>query len=363
MTAKIQDQPLLLVGTYTRDCESDGIYVFRFDAQTADCKLHSATRNITSPSFLSISPGNENIYCVNESGGESTVSAFSLDLRSGRIVFLNKHDSGGASPCYVVDDRKNVIVANYDGGSIAVFGKADGSLSHLKQLVAHHGSGPNRERQEKPHVHMVAFSPDGNYVLATDLGTDELYVYNYFQNAAENVLTLKNKVAVKPGSGPRHLAFSPDGKIVYLLHELDGTVSVFEYCDGRLNEIQQTSVVQNGFDGETAAGDILCSADGKFVYATNRGDANTISVFSTGSDRKLTHLEMIATKGDSPRSIALTPDGRFLLIGHENSDIITIFSREAKSGKLRDTGKKIALCAPVCLKFIAGGQRFWDSRR
>jgi 6-phosphogluconolactonase len=348
-----QKEVLLVIGTYTNTCKSDGIYLYRFDTETAQNNLVGATQNVISPSFLSISDDKKFIYSVNEDGEKSTVSAFSFDADSKNISLLNRLDSHGASSCYIVDDACNVIAANYSGGTIAVFGKsADGSLADVKQVVAHNGSGPNRERQKKAHVHMAVFSPDHKYVIVNDLGTDEISVYDYNPKASNTVLVLKNSYKQKAGSGPRHLAFSPDGKFVYLLHELDGTLTTFSYSAGILEKIHETTVVQKGFNGKIGAADIHASDDGKFLYATNRGDANTISVFALADNGKPSHIQTISTKGKSPRNFAIAPGGKFVLVAHQDSNDIVIFGRDERTGKLQATGKSIQLCSPVCLKFV-----------
>jgi 6-phosphogluconolactonase len=344
---------LLFVGTYTNSCDSDGIYAYTFNLDTAEASPVSQTHNIVSPSYLSISQDRNFIYSVNENGDNSSISAFAFDRVSFKIKLLNQMDSNGASPCYIIDDDHNLIVANYSGGTIAVFGKSSqGAIGVVKQVVTHHGSGPNHERQEKAHVHMVAFSPDRKYLLANDLGTDEISIYNYNPISPTIVLSLKSKVKVKPGSGPRHLTFSSDGKFVYSIHELDGTLTTFAYNDGKLEKIDETTVVQPGFTGKTGAADIHTTADGKFLYATNRGDANTISVFALDNNGKPSHVETVGTEGKGPRNFVITPGGKFVLVAHQDSNEIVIFSRDQRTGKLSATGQRIALCAPVCLKFM-----------
>ena len=348
----LPNRVLLAIGTYTKTCESDGIYIYGFDSETAGVELLSSTENVVSPSFLSISKDRRFIYSVNENDDNSTVSSFALDSSSANINFLNKKDSCGASPCNILDDRDNVIVANYESGTIAVFSKSgDGKLTDAKQVITHSGNGPNPERQEKSHVHMVGISPDRKHALATNLGSDEIYVYDYRPQTSD-VLLFNHKIDVKPGSGPRHFEFGPGGKFLYVLHELDGTLTVFAFREGRLDKIQETTVVEDGFKGEIGAGDIHLTSDGKFLYATNRGDANTISAFNVAPNGRLQLIETIATKGNGPRNFAIAPGDTFLLVAHENSNEVVIFSRDTATGKLSDTGKKIAVCAPACLKFF-----------
>jgi len=347
-----QKQMNLLIGTYTNSCDSKGIYTYDFNIDTGIFKLKQSTQKTANPSFLTVSGDNKFVYSVNENGKESSVSAFKFDAKSGKLDFLNRQNSEGADPCYIINDDKNVIVANYSGGSISVFGKtADGKLGRTKQVIQHSGKSVNAKRQESPHVHMVQFSPDKRFVLANDLGTDRIYLYRYFADLEKDNLELKDTIPIKSGSGPRHLAFSQDGKTVYLLQELDGTITVFNYAMGKFRRIQETTVVSPGFKGETGAADIHVSEDRKFLYATNRGDANTISTFSIDLSGKLSLVKTISTGGKGPRNFAIVPDGKFVLVAHQYSNDVTIFSRDKVTGELTNTGKKIELCSPVCLIF------------
>ncbi|PWA05390.1 lactonase family protein [Flavobacterium psychrotolerans] len=342
----------LIVGTYTNSCESKGIYVYDFNAQTADFKLKSTSEKVINPSYLTVSADNKQVYSVNENGAQSGVSAFAFNSKSGSLQLINQQSSKGADPCYIINDSKNVIVATYSGGSISVFGKnKNGSLSDFKQVIRHHGKSVNAQRQESPHVHMVQFTPDKKFVLANDLGTDKIYVYQYNPNAKAKILEIKDSVAVKSGSGPRHLTFSRNGKFTYLLQELDGSLTVFSYKNGGLKMVQETQVVSVDFKGDIGAADIHVSPNGKFLYATNRGTANTISCFEILKNGHLKSIETIATLGKGPRNFTIDPTGKFLLVAHQYSNDVVVFHINAVTGKLTDTGKRIELCAPVCLVF------------
>ena len=342
----------LIVGTYTKTCESKGIYVYEFDSKTGDFSLKNNTENILNPSYLSVSNDNKFVYSVSENDKKSSVSAFGFNSKSGKLDFINYQNPNGLNPCYIINDDKNVITANYSSGSISVLGKKnDGSIGEVKQVVQHVGKSINGSRQEAPHAHMVCFSPDKKYVLANDLGTDKVYLYQYNPNVANEVLVLKNAVPVKPGSGPRHLILSKDGKFVYLLQEMDGTLTSFSYADGTLKKVSETTVVASDFKGDIGAADIHISPDGKFLYATNRGTANDISVFKILKNGKLEFVQRTSTLGKGPRNFTIDPTGNFLLVGHQYTNDIVIFKRDSKTGVITDTGKKIALCSPVCLVF------------
>ena len=342
----------LIVGTFTKNCESKGIYVYEFDANTGDFRLKNNTENILNPSYLTVSSDNKFVYSVSENDKKSTASAFKFDSKSGKIDFINSEFSKGQNGCYIINDEKNIITANYSSGSISVFGKkSDGSIAEVKQVVQHIGKSINEKRQDAPHAHMVYFSPDKKYVLANDLGTDKVYTYQYNPNSTTEVLKLKSSFDVKPGSGPRHLIFSKDGKYVYVLQELDGTITSFSYAKGLLKKVSETTVVASDFKGDIGAADIHISPDGKFLYATNRGTANDISVFKIFKNGKLEFVQRTSTLGKGPRNFNIDPTGNFLLVGHQYTNAIVIFKRDQKTGMLTDTAKKIELCSPVCLVF------------
>jgi 6-phosphogluconolactonase len=354
VSANAQDNYNLLVGTYTNACESKGIYVYDFNVATLDFKEKSATDGVVNPSYLTVSPANNFIYSVNEDGAKSNVSAFKYVPATGKMSFLNKKDSQGADPCHIINDDVNVIVANYSGGSLAVFGKkADGSLTDAKQVIKHTGTSANKNRQESPHVHMVYFSPDKKYVFVNDLGTDKVYMYAYNPDGGSKTLTLKETVAVKPGSGPRHLTFNPNGVFMYLLQELDGTLTVYSYINDKLTLVQEATVAPEGFAGVNGSADIHFSADGKYLYATNRGDANTISVFKVHSNGMVKSVQQISTQGSAPRNFTIDPTDNYVLVANQNTNNVVIFKRDKATGMLTDTGKKIEVCSPVCLVFTA----------
>ncbi len=342
----------LIVGTYTNTCYSKGIYVYEFNTDNGHMRLKKSSDSIVNPSFVALSKDEKYIYAVNENGVESTVSAFSFDAVSGRPTFINMESSKGADPCYLINDESNVIVANYTGGNISVFGKKpDGSLTEAKQVIQHFGKGLNAERQEKPHVHMVYFSPDKKYVLSNDLGTDKIYVYNYNPTASTEVLSLKDSVSVKAGSGPRHLTFSKNGKNIYLLQELDGSLTTFDYEDGKLTQIDETSILPADFKGNFSSADIHISPNGKFLYASNRGEANNISIFKIMKKGKLELKGQVSTMGKGPRNFVIDPTGKFLLVAHQYTNNIVVFKINKRKGTLTDTGSRFDLCSPVCLIF------------
>jgi len=340
----------LLVGTYTNTGKSDGIYTYVVDFKNNTIIQTSLAKGVMNPSFLVLTKDSKFVYSVNQNEKNSTITAFSFN--EGKLTFLNKVDAKGEGPCYISASDKHVFTANYSDGSLCVFArKPDGTLSEVVQKIQHVGKSINKERQNEPHVHQVILSPDNKYLIANDLGTDKVTIYNYNPENQTNLLTTFDTLTVKLGSGPRHAAFSKDGKRLYLVQEIDGTVSVIEMRNGKLNLVQETTVIAK--KGVVArAADIHLTPDEKFLYVTNRGVANDISCFSVGSDGKLSYLEQISTGGDGPRNFSITPDGQYVFIAHQFSDNIKIFKRNIQTGRLTDTSLQIKVGAPVCLVFF-----------
>ncbi|WP_316813682.1 lactonase family protein [Pedobacter heparinus] len=345
----------LIIGTYTSPGKSEGIYLYSFDVNTAEFKFRTVAKDVTNPSYLAVSKDNKFVYSVAEAPGNSAVAAFAFDGVKGGFSFLNKQTTTSQGPCFVAANGKNVFSANYGGGSMSVFGiEKNGSLSPLKQLVQHTGKSIDpKKRQESAHAHQVQFTPDQKYIVCTDLGEDQVYLYNYDPASKAQVLTVKKTIKTTPGSGPRHLAFSPNGRFAYLAHEFNGSITVFTYANGNLNKIQEIGTVVKDFQGRIDGADIHVSPDGKFVYETNRGDANTISAFAVQPDGKLSFVETVSTMGKGPRNFSIDPTGKYLLVGHQYTNEVVIFERNKKTGTLKDTGKRIAIGAPVCLLFTA----------
>jgi len=342
----------LVVGTYTKSCESGGIYTYDFDLSNGVAILKSNTEKINNPGFLTISSDNNFIYSVNQFQNESSISAFKFNSKSGKLDFMNSQNSQGVNPCYITNDEYNVIFANYTSGSLAVFSKnSDGSLGEVKQVFQQFGKSINPKRQESPHVHMVQFSQDKKFVFATDLGKDKIYIYNYSATSKTNMLSIKDSVSVKQGSGPRHLTFNKSGSFVYLLQELDGTITVYKNKKGKLIKFQETTVIAPDFIGESSAADIHISPDGRFLYASNRGTANDISCFEIQKDGSLLFKSRTSTEGKGPRNFTIDPTGNYLLVGHQYTNNIVIFEINKETGSLTDTGKRIDVCSPVCLVF------------
>lgn len=342
----------LLIGTYTSNGKSEGIYSYKINVEKGIIEKQSVAKEIKNPSFLALTADKKFLYAVGESDKAGSAGAFAFNAKNATFRFINSSGTKSKGPCYISASNKHVFTANYGGGSISVFGRRpDGALSELQQLIVHTGSSIHPERQTKPYVHQVLLTPDKKYLIANDLGTDIVTVYRYDENAKTQVLVPHDSIKVKPGSGPRHMAISKNGKFAYLMQEVDGTVTAFSLKNGKLTILQETSVITPQSGDEARAADIHLSPDGKFVYATNRGTASNITCFAVGKDGKLTFVQQISTGGVGPRNFNLTPDGKYIFVANQNSDNIVVFQRDKKTGALTNTGKMMQVGAPVCLVF------------
>lgn len=346
----------LIIGTYTNSGKSEGIYTYRFNGNTGESVFLSKT-STSDPSFLVMGKQNRFVYAVNElGGGKGSVSAFRYQHSNGEINLLNTVPSGGDHPCYITVDRKfrYLFVANYTGGNFsAIRIREDGSIDSAIQTIQHFGKSIT-SRQDKPHVHSTVLSPDEKYLLVQDLGTDKISVYAVNLNATANPVSEKpiSMFNTAPGSGPRHLEFHPNKKWAYSIQELDGTVTAFSFKNGSLKKIQNISLHAASSTGKEGAADIHVSPDGKFLYASNRGSFNEISICRIGAKGELIFLTSTPTMGIAPRNFGIDPSGNFLLAGNHLSDQIVVFKRNPTTGMLTDTGKRIQTGAPVCIRFI-----------
>lgn len=356
-TAAAQEQ-YLLIGTYTSG-KSEGIYVYTFNSNTGNFEYKSRIKS-PNPSFLAISPGEKYVYAVYEEGkdqGGGSVAAYRFNKASGELSFINQEPTGGDHPCYVAVDKtgKWVTAANYTGGSISVLPvKAGGGLDAVSQLVQHTGSSVVKERQEKAHVHCTFFSADNKFLFTPDLGMDKLMIYSFNDKTGKLIPGAQPYVKTAAGSGPRHITFSPNNQYAYLMQELTGNITAFKYNRGKLTAIQSINAAAKDFKGFMGSADIHISGDGKFLYCSNRGDANTITIFKiNAATGKLAVAGYQSTLGLAPRNFSLDPSGNFLLVANQNSDNIVIFKRDKTTGLLTDTGKKIEVGNPVCLKWVS----------
>ena len=345
----------VLVGAYTKG-NSRGIYVFRLYERTGKMAFLNEIDDISNPSYLCVTDNNKFVYSVNENtkGG---VSSFTFEPKSGKLTLINTQETQGADPCYVsVDkDQRNIFVANYSSGSLAVFPlNKDGSIAPLSQLVKDEGSSVNKDRQEGPHVHTAVLSPNEKYLLYSDLGTDKLNIMRY--KASKNPpLTPAEQpfVSTVPGTGPRHLVFSPDGKFIFLLHEIGGVITTYGYDNGHLTQLESVNMQLPAMNGNIGSAAIHISPDGRFLYASNRGNANDIVEYAINSDNgHLTFVSRLPAMGKGPRDFMIDPTGKFLLIANQTSNNIVVYRLNPTTGVPIGVVSQTQQDSPVCLKIV-----------
>jgi 6-phosphogluconolactonase len=353
---------LAFVGTYTAQ-QSKGIYAYRFNGTTGQLASLGLVAETSNPSFFTVHPSRKFLYAVNETGDfqnqkSGAVSAFAIDGRTGKLTLLNQVASRGADPCYVAVDRtgKYVLVANYSGGSVAVFPVLKGGrLGEATSVLQYKGTGANPERQQSPHAHWIDFSPDNRFVVAADLGLDRLDVYKFDSTKGSLVPNHPAVVQLKPGAGVRHFAFHPSARFAYAVSEMDSSVTSFSYdpARGALRELQTVSMLPKDFSGKNDAAEIQVHPNGKFLYASNRGH-DSIAVFSIDRVKgTLTPVEYVPTQGKAPRYFAIDPTGSRLFVANQNSGNIVVFQIDPVTGRLTATGQVLEIASPVCLKFVA----------
>lgn len=361
------NETLVYVGTYT-GAKSKGIYLFRLQTQGLE-----VPQNITlvplglaaesaNPSFLELDSTRRLLFAVNELNefeGQPTgaVSAFSIDRESGTLKLLNQRPSMGTGPCHLVLDRtrRNLLVANYGSGSVAVLPvAADGRLGAATGVVQHAGSSINPDRQKGPHAHCVTLDLANRFAFVCDLGLDKVMTYRF--DAARGTLSPGEPAftPIKAGAGPRHMVFRPDGRFAYVVNELHSTIAVFRYDSnaGVLSELQTVSTLPEHFDGANSGAEIGVHSSGRFVYVSNRGH-NSVVLFSVDPQKgTLTYVEEQGTGGSKPRHFGIEPSAKHLAIGNQDSDTVLVCRIDAGNGRLKPSGVFASVPTPACVQFL-----------
>jgi len=345
-------------GTYTGgENSSKGIYRSVLDLETgklSDPVLAAEARN---PSFIEVHPNGGFLYAVSEAGGAGSVSAYAIEADTGALKLLNKQPSGGAGPCHVSLDHKgrNLLVANYGGGSVSVIPiKPDGRLEKATGFAQHTGSSVNPRRQKGPHAHSINVSPDDRFVFVADLGIDKIMIYKLDIEKGTIVVNNPPFVQVKAGAGPRHFVFHPKGKYAYVINELDCTVTAFAYesASGVLKKIQTITTLPKDFDGSNTCAEVRVHPCGKFLYGSNRGH-DSIAVYRVNlADGKLTYIEHETADIKIPRNFNIDPTGKFCLVANQGKDSVIVFRINKETGALEPTGYKVSVAKPVCVRFL-----------
>jgi 6-phosphogluconolactonase len=352
---------LVYIGTFT-GAESKGIYLSRLDPATGALTPPVLAVETANPGFLEVDGSNRRLFAVNQIddyAGQSAgaVSAYSIDPATGRLTSLNQQSSLGKGPCHLLLDRegRNVLVANYRSGSVAVLPvERDGRLGPASTVVQHNGKSVNPERQQGPHAHCVTLDPANRFAFVCDLGLDKVMVYKF--DAREGSLSPAEPpfVATRAGAGPRHMTFHPDGRHAYVIHELDSPITAYacDAADGSLRELQTLSTLPEGFIGNNTTAEIQAHPSGKFLFGSNRGH-DSIAVFAVHpANGTLTRVQIQSTLGKKPRHFGIDPAGKYLLAANQDSNTIAVFTIDPRTGHLKPTGQTVTAPSPVCVKFL-----------
>jgi len=366
------NEMLVYIGTYTESIrfgtgkilqgKGEGIYVYRMDQTSGAMELVSTTTGITNPSYLAFDSTRRFLYAVNElktyeNKPTGTISAFAVDPKRGKLKFLNKRMTHGTDPCHVLVDKKReyVFVANFMSGSLCVLPVLeDGSLGEACDFIQHQGSSIDPVRQQGPHAHSVTLDEASRFAFVPDLGLDKVMAYKFDPKRGMLEPNEVPWVKMKPGAGPRHVAFHRSGKFAFLINELDSTLASLSY-DGRKGTFKVLQIVPTlpeGYQGESTCADVQVSPAGAFVYGSNRGHDSIVIYRINQRTGRLTYVGHESTQGKTPRSFGVDPTGRFLLAANQDSDTIVTFRIEPRSGKLLSTGCATHVPTPVCVKFL-----------
>ncbi len=358
-------EAFVYVGTYTRGTGSKGIYIFRMQLDSGDMTPVGACEGCENPTFLAVHPNQRWLYAIEEIekfGGKpgGGVCAYSVDPVAGGLTLINKESAVGAGPCHVTVDKqgRNVLLANYGGGSVAVLPIAEnGRLAPHSCFIQHTGSSANPSRQESPHAHSVNLDAAGRFAFVADLGLDKVMIYRFNSEKGTLEPNVPAAAILPPGSGPRHFAFHPSGKFAYVINELASTVTAFAYDaqHGALRELQQASTLPADFHGDSTTADVQVHPSGRFLYGSNRGH-DSIAIYAVDHETgKLTPQGHESTRGKTPRNFAMDPTGNFLLAENQGTNNIVVFRIDRETGKLSPTGKVVEVPSPVCIKMIPVG--------
>ena len=345
----------MIVGTYTDQSTSEGMYVYRFNQDNGKAEAVSCIQS-GNPSFLIFNDDATRVYTVNEYDDERRgASAFSFDASKGKLSLINSQHCGttvtshvknmpGAAPCNIMIYGSHLVTSNYNGGDISVFPiREDGSIAPESQYLCMF-KGNNIDA----HIHCCRITPDRRYMIANDLGNDCIWRFDV-NNASEAFLSNPKEIYTAPkGTGPRHIVFNKKGDVAYLIGELDGSITVLGYNNGNMRELQR---VQASLTKTAGSADIHISPDGKFVYASHRLKDERVSIHAVDAKTGLLTNVGFQPTAAHPRNFAITPNGKYLLVACRDSNVIEVFRRDKKTGKLTNTHNDIKLGKPVCIQF------------
>ncbi len=354
-TSAAKSEPPTAYRVYVGTYGTEGIHCLRLDMATGKLTKATEPTPIKNPSFLAIHPNQNFLYAVGEGAGPG-VTAFKIEA-DGKLTQLNQQTSGGSGPCHIVVDTagRNVLVANYGGGSIGSIPIGpDGKLKKPASQIQHKGSSVHPRRQKEPHAHSINLDAANRFAFVADLGLDKVMVYKFDAATGKLSPNAPPFAKVKPGGGPRHFAFHPSGKFAYTNNELTSAITVFHYdaAKGSLAETQMITTLPKGYAGRNSTAEIRVHPSGKFLYCSNRGHDSIAAYAIDQATGKLTFLEHESVQGKTPRNFNLDPTGTYLLAANQNSGDIVVFKIDPTTGKLSPTGHRIQVAKPVCLRMM-----------
>ena len=333
-----------------------GFSLAHFDTDTGALTKPEFLIQSPAPAYFVIHPDGLHLYTCN-SGSPGAVSAYEIEPHTGQLKFLNRVPAGGTDTSYVSLDQTGhyVLAANYSGGNIAVFAiKPDGSIGERTAFVQHTGSSVNPQRQTHAYAHSIVTDPSNRFALVADLGLDKVFVYRFDEKGGSLTPNDPPFVNIKPGSGPRHVKFHPNGRWVYVISEIASTVTAFDWnpTNGALAEFQAVSALPSDFKGTNTCAEIMIHPNGTFLYASNRGDDSLAEFAIDQTNGRLTPIEHVPSGGMTPRNFAFDPTGKWIICSNHGSDVAAVFRVDEGTGKLVQTGQPVSVPYPFCERFL-----------
>lgn len=342
-------------GSYNTDKTTDGIYVYQLDTIKGKLSKITSVKNVLNPSYLTLSNDGRFVYSCTDTrkANDGSVSSFKFNPNEKSLTFINSQKTNGENPAYLSLDKseKWLVSANYTGSSISVFPVSeDGKINPIVQHFPFTEGSINPNRQKSSHVHSAFFSPYNDYVLSPDLGSDKIRIFP-FDGSKKEPLDATNSSFAKtiPGSGPRHLVIHPNKKWVYSIEEIAGAVTAYTLKNGELNLIERNKIQSKKESADFGSAEILISPDGKFLYVSNRGIENNITIYSIQNEGSLKYIATQSSLGDHPRNFAIDSSGKFVIVANMNSENVIVFKRNAQTGLLKKSSK-IKLKNISCVK-------------
>jgi 6-phosphogluconolactonase len=350
-------EPVIFVSAFASG-EKAGIHAFGFDSEKGTLKPLKRATGMQSPFFIALSPDKRFLYSIDEFGGKDNfVAALAIEGRGGDLRPLNRQNTRGTASCFMEVDPtgKTVLIANYSSGNVSSFPvKSDGSLGESVSFFQHSGSSADPERQKGPNAHCFVVSPEGKHALACDLGIDKVMIYTLDAATAKLAPNTAQPFAkLTPGSGPRHLTFHPNGKLVYVINELANTITLFDWnaADGTLKEKQSTATLPKDFTGKSYTADLKITPNGKHLYGTNRGH-DSLASYRIAEDGTLTLLTIQPSGGKGPQNLLITPDGRWLLCANMPGNNVVVFQIDTASGAITAKGEPVEVPMASCIRWM-----------